>query len=154
MCCIAALLRLRQREQQENTAHHREGRPDACDHIKEEADAVAIIKTKTMVKGVSKQDKKGFIKRVQSRLCDDPNSFLSLKDYNAAKKWVRQMDPKHCGKLVDNGHHFLNIMQVALKGANNRPQLESHFEQLRAEKKSKHHSRRFAQAVQSNNKSS
>ena len=86
-----------------------------------------------MVKGVSKQDKRDFIEEVQARLSQDPDSFLSVTNYNDAKKWVKNMDPGHCGRLVDNGQHFLNIMQVALKGVNN-PELELHFEDLRAKK--------------------
>ena len=68
------------------------------------------------MKGISKADKAEFIRQVTATLSkrDGRGAFLRLKDYNGAKKLVRRVDEHHCGRLVDNGHHFLDVMTKAL----------------------------------------
>jgi hypothetical protein len=89
-----------------------------------------------MVKGISKEDKRDFIRKVESVLRKNPDSFFRLQDYNAAKRFVRDRDPRYCGRLVDNGQHFLNIMQQVLKSLND-PRLNEKFRQLQAQHRAK-----------------
>mmetsp|Transcript_29461 Transcript_29461/g.71156 ORF Transcript_29461/g.71156 Transcript_29461/m.71156 type:complete len:94 (+) Transcript_29461:87-368(+) len=86
------------------------------------------------MKGISKEDKNLFIDQVATVL-STPNgrsNFLSLGGYNDAKKFVRNIDPSHCGKLVENGQHFLNIMTRALAAVND-DDLTRRWEGLQAE---------------------
>jgi predicted nucleotidyltransferase len=69
------------------------------------------------MKGITKATKQAFIDEVV------PNSasFLALKDYNAAKKYryvVRSSVDGDAGRLVENGQHILNIMEVTLDRLN------------------------------------
>lgn len=73
------------------------------------------LQSKTRMKGISKEDKNNFITKLATILStqDGRTSFLALQSYNDVKKYVRKVDPE-CGKLVDNGQHFLDIMTRAL----------------------------------------
>ncbi len=77
-----------------------------------------ILQSKTKMKGISKEDKNNFITKLATILStqDGRTSFLALQSYNDVKKYVRKVDPV-CGKLVDNGQHFLDIMTRALAQA-------------------------------------
>jgi len=92
-----------------------------------------------MVK-VPKADKNNFIEKVHLKMLNNSNTFLSLTDYNAAKTFVRRIDPQYCGRMADNGHQFPHIMEQALSAAND-DKLRIKWKQLQAAHRAKKHAK-------------
>lgn len=76
-------------------------------------------------------EKQAFVNNVTRRLVKNPQSFLHLKSYNDAKRWMRGTNG--CiGKYVDNGHSFLDILTRSLQQAGD-SRLTTKFHRIQAE---------------------